>query len=326
MAVGIGLQLILALFVTIKKGISFQPRIWWNEDIKQVGELILPIFIGIGAFQLNTIADRMLASTLPEGSLAALNYANRVTQLPLSLFVGSMVLPLFPMIADKISKQDIEGTKELLSRSYHLLGILLLPVIGVFVALAEPIISILFQRGQFDADAAQLTAIALAAYSFTILPFAMRDVITRALYSLQDTWTPVVNSVILVAINVALMVIFVPRLGMIAVAGSTSISSIIAYIRLRRKLVKKIGTLDVTQERKIWWKIWRNALIFTAITWGSYQGLLLIWSKPMGIELWLRTFVSLAIGGLLYIFLTFKMDTPEVDWLKTRAKKLLRKN
>ncbi|GBF12294.1 murein biosynthesis integral membrane protein MurJ [Tepidibacillus sp. HK-1] len=326
MAIGIGLQFILALFVTIKKGISFQPRIWWNEDIKQVGKLILPIFIGIGAFQLNTIADRMLASTLPEGSLAALNYANRVTQLPLSLFVGSMVLPLFPMIADKISKQDIEGTKELLSRSYHLLGILLLPVIGVFVALAEPIISILFQRGQFDADAAQLTAIALAAYSFTILPFAMRDVITRALYSLQDTWTPVVNSVILVAINVALMVIFVPKLGMIAVAGSTSISSIIAYIRLRRKLVKKIGTLDVTQERKIWWKIWRNALIFTAITWGSYQGLLLIWSKPMGIELWLRTFVSLAIGGLLYIFLTFKMDTPEVDWLKTRAKKLLRKN
>ncbi|MBO8129068.1 MAG: murein biosynthesis integral membrane protein MurJ [Peptococcaceae bacterium] len=324
MAIGIFVQLFLVITVTIKKGIPFFPsRIWWNEDIRQVGKLMLPIFIGIGAFQLNILVDRMMASTLPEGSLAALNYAYRVTQLPLSLFVGSMVLPLYPMIADKIANQDMDGAKELLARSYHLLGILLLPVIGVFVALAEPVIAILFQRGQFDAGAVKLTSLALILYSFTILPFAMRDVITRAMYALQDTWTPVINSVLLIALNITLMVIFVPKLGMIAIAGSTSISFIFAYFRLRYKLIRKIGKTGGKEEQKLWFKIWRNAFVFTIITWGSYHGLMFIWSKPIGMELWLRTLVSLAIGGFVYLYLTFQINTPEVDWLKTRLQQLL---
>lgn len=325
MAIGIILQLIFVVTVVIKKGIKFSPIIRINEEVKQVGLLVFPILVGVGAFQINTMVDRMMASTLPEGSLAALNYANRVTQLPLSIFVGSMVLPLFPLMAEKISKQDFDGAKELLARSYHILGILLLPVIGIYIALSEPIIAMLFQRGEFDADASHITSLALAFYSFTILPFAMRDVMTRALYSLQDTWTPVINSVLLVAVNITLMLIFVPKLGMIAVAGSTSLSSIFGYVRLRYKLNKKMENKISNAKRKIWWIIWRNAILFTLITYGSYQGLTKIWNQPVGLELWIRTIISIAIGGVVYIYLTLRIDSEEVNWLKSRITKVVQK-
>ncbi len=323
--IGILCQLILLLIVIIKKGIRFNFKISFNDDIKRFGALIFPFLISIGVFQINAIVDKMMASTLPEGNLAALNYAFRVTQLPLSIFVGAMVLPLFPLIADNISKDNMAGAKNILARSYRLLGILLLPVMGVYIVLAEPIIAIIYQRGEFGVNALENTSIALVFYTFIILPFSMRDIITRALYSLQDTWTPVINSVFLVAINITLMIIFVPRFGLIAVAGSTSISAILGYVRIRHKLIKKIGRLSDNKEKGIWIRIYRNAIIFTLITWLCYKALNLVWSEPLGIELWLRTLLSLTIGGIIYIYLTLRMDTEEVKWLKERLKKMVRR-
>lgn len=323
MAIGIMLHLIFAFAAIIAKKVTLSPKIIWNNDIKKVGILIVPFFISIGAFQLNTLVDRMMAFSLEDGSVVALNMGYTVNQLPLSIFVGAMVLPLFPMIADKISNQDLDGTKELLSRSYRLLGILLLPVMGAFIFLAQPIITILFLRGAFDLESVRITSLALIFYSFTLLPFAMRDVITRAFYSLQDTWTPVINSVILVAINITLMLILVPKFGIIGVAGSTSIASIFAYIRIRRKLIQRIGA-TASQDSKTWWLIWRNAVLFTLLTWGVYHGLLLIWQEPTGIQLWVRTLVSFAVGGLTYSMLTLRLKTSEVEWLVQRFKRLVK--
>jgi putative peptidoglycan lipid II flippase len=325
MAIGILAHMLIALSTIFYKKISFKLNIYWNSDLKQVGFLILPILISITAFQINTIVDRSMASGLDAGSIASLNYANRIVQLPLSLFVGSMVLPLFPMIAERMAKQEWASTNNLLSNSYRLLGILLLPVMGVFVVLSEPIIAVLFQRGEFDLDSVRTTSIALTFYAFTLLPFAMRDIMTRAFYSMQDTWTPVINSVILVAINIGLMLLLVPTFGMIGIAGSTSIASLIAYIRLRHILMKKLGRIQSEKNQKAWLHIWRNALVFTLITWAIYQGLLQLLPNETGLHLYSRTVTSFLVGGILYIILTLRLDTDEVDWLKQRVGSLLRK-
>jgi len=319
MTVGVAAEFALGLGVMLKKGIRFSPGIWLNDDLKEVGILIIPILISLGVFQMNTVVDRMFSSTLQEGSLAALSYAYRLTQLPLSLFVGSMVVPLFPMFSKKISASDMEGLKELLAGSYHLLGILLLPVVGVFIVMAKPVIAVLFQRGEFDAQAVELTGLALATYSLMILPFAMRDVITRVMYSMKDTWTPVINSVIMVVLNVTLMALLVPRWGMLGITSAVAISTTFAFVRLQRKLVKKIGAVEQGAVG-IWRTIIVNSVVFTAVAWLLYQGLLQIWPDATGKDLWLRTFLSIGISGLLYLGLTLRIKAPEVEWLKTRLR------
>ena len=317
MTAGVILEVLLGLTIALKKGIRFAPRIWWNSDLKEVGYLIVPILISLGVFQVNTLVDRMFASTLQEGSLAALNYAYRVTQLPLSLFVGSMVVPLFPMFSKKVSASDMEGLKDLLARSYHILGILLLPVVAIFIVLPEPLIAVLFQRGEFGSRAVELTGLALATYSLMILPFAMRDVITRVMYSMKDTWTPVINSVIMVLLNITLMALLVPRLGMVGITASVAISTTFAFLRLRHKLVKKIGVVE-TKAQKIWLAILGNTAVFSAGAWLLYRALMLVWTEPVGLDLWLRTFVSLGASGILYVLLTLRLKAPEVEWIKKR--------
>lgn len=319
MSAGVAVELLLGFTVSLKRGIRFSPRILLNEDVKEVGRLIGPILICMGVFEVNIVVNRMFASTLQEGSLAALNYAYILTQLPLSLFVGSMVVPLFPMMSKKISASDMEGLKELLAGSYHLLGILLLPVIGVFIVMAEPVIGVLFQRGQFDARAVQTTGLALATYSLMIMPYAMRDVITRVLYSMKDTWTPVITTVMMVGLNIILMVFLVPRLGMVGITTAVAISTTFAFVRLRRILVRRIGPVE-TKGSGIWARILTNSAVFTAAAWLLYRGLVFVWSEPVGVDLWLRTFISLGVAGVIYIFLTLQIKAPEVEWLKARLR------
>jgi len=326
MAIGILVHFVFALCFIFFKKISIKPSLVINEDIKQVGILVLPIFISVAAFQLNVLVDRMMASTAEQGSVAALGNANVLVQLPISLFVGSMVLPLFPTIADKLSKNDFSGTRELLSNTYRLIGILLFPVTGIFLVLSEPIIAVLFQRGAFDEYSVSLTSKALLFYSVMVFPFAMRDIMTRAFYSLQDTWTPVVNSVIMVTINIILMLILVPQFGMIGVAGSTSIAAIIAYFRLRYLLVKKIGAYQSEQSKKAWIRIALNSVALSIFTWMVYYALHQLWTEPTGLHLYLRTFISLGLGGILYLYLTLKLETAEVQWLRQRIRKVLRRS
>lgn len=322
-AIALVIQLVILLVTFVRRGLSFRFRIERNEDLKKFGQLLFPFLISIGVFQLNVIVDKMMASTLPEGNLAALNYAYRVTQLPIALFVGTLVLPLFPLLAESIARKDTKDAKMLLRRSNRLLGILLLPIIGVFIVLAEPIIAIIYQRGSFDEHSLKLTSLSLIFYTFMILPFAMRDIITRVLYSLQDTWTPVINSVFIVTLNIILMVIFVPIFGIIAVAGATSIAAIFGYIRIRYKLVKKIGRLsEGTITDKVWLRIIIYSIIFTVSSWLFYQGLLLVWPDPLGADLWLRTIISIGLAGILYLLLIFRLDTEEINWLKSKIKRV----
>lgn len=324
-SISVFFQLAILLIVIFKKKIRFSPKITITQDVKKVGILILPFFISLAVFQLNNIVDKMMGSTLPEGNLAALNYAFSVSQLPISIFVGSLVLPLFSLIADYISKNDFTGTKDILIQSNRLLGILLLPVMGAFIVVGEPIIAMIYQRGEFDINAVETTSLALMFYTFSILPYSLRDVTTRALYALQDTWTPVINSIFLVAVNITLMLIFVPRFGLIAIAGSTSISAIVGYIRLRYKLVKKIGRIGKQEDKILWGKILINAIIFTIITWLSNQGLLYIWSNNIGVQLWLRTILSLFFAALIYLYLTLKLNTTEINYLKQKIRTKLKK-
>ncbi|MDQ0338495.1 putative peptidoglycan lipid II flippase [Caldalkalibacillus uzonensis] len=326
MAVGISVHFLILIVVNIYKKNYFKPHLTINQDLKQFARLIFPIFLSMAAFQVNFIVDRMMGSTLDEGSLAALNYAQRVTQLPQSIFVGALVLPLLPVVAEQISKHDMESTNRLLLQCYRLIAIVLFPIMAVLIILPEPIISILFQRGQFDIQSVHLTSTALVFYSLTLFSFAMRDIMTRTFYALHDTWTPVVNNLILVALNIGFMLILVPRYGIIGIAGSTSLAAFIAYIRLRFILNKKLSMQNYgRQQTNAWRQIILNVIIFSAVVYSFYHLGAQILTNPSGWHLWVRTLSSFILGSVVYLLLVFRLNTEEVIWLKERLRLTKRK-
>ncbi|KPI49299.1 integral membrane protein MviN [Clostridioides difficile] len=235
-------QLLFQLPFAFKKSYKYKPYInFKDESIKELVNLVLPMLIGVAVGQLNIFVDRLLATTLGDGKLSALNYANRLNEFVMALFVTSIITVIYPKLAKMSGKDNKEGFISTIVKSSNCIILVVLPISIGAIILAEPLVRILFQRGKFDALSTDLTSIALRLYSLGLLACGVRDVLYRAFYSLADTKTPMINGSIALIINIVLNLILIRPLGHAGIAISTSTSNIITVILLFISLKKKNG-------------------------------------------------------------------------------------
>lgn len=169
---------------------SGQSAVWWVAAVLLLNTISL----------LYGLIDRHLGSFLAEGSIAALQYANAVASQPLAICATALGTAIFPYLSDRISANDHDGSASLFDRAmrWALLGAI--PSAVVMVMLGQPIIGVLFERGEFDAAARSLTGGLLSAYGVWVLPAVLGTVIGKVFYA-GFRWRP-----IFVAIGTALLV------------------------------------------------------------------------------------------------------------------------
>ena len=225
-----------------KKGYIYKPYInLKDENLKKLILLVAPVFIGVAVNQVNGLVDRTLASTLAEGSISALNYANKLNEFVMGLFIVSITSVIYPMLSKLSAENNKEQFTNAIVKSINSVVILVLPISVGAMVLATPIVRLLFERGAFDERATQMTAVALFFYSIGIVGFGLRDIISRVFYSIQDTKTPMINGAIAMGLNIVLNIILVRYMKHAGLAFATSISAIICIVLLFRSLKKKIG-------------------------------------------------------------------------------------
>ena len=216
-----------------------------DENIKKILYLIVPVFLGSYVNQINAVVNRTLASTLEFGSITALNYANKLNIFAVGILVISISTVMYPILSKLASENNIVEFKRNLLRNIDIVVIVMLPIMIGIMILSTPIVKILFEQGSFNSHDTYLTSTALFYYSVGIVAVGIRDITSRAFYSLQDTKTPVKNAVIAVFINMICSIILVKVLGIGGLALSASISSILGALLLILDLRKKIGNLGL---------------------------------------------------------------------------------
>lgn len=235
-------QLLFQIPYAYKKSFKYKPYIKLKDDtIKDMIRLVLPMLVGVAIGQLNTFVDRALATTLSDGKLSALNYANKLNDFVMALFVTSVVTVIYPKLAKMSNSENNNGFVNTIVKSSNAITLVVLPIAVGAIVLAEPIVKILFQRGQFDAYSTSITAMALRFYALGLLAMGMRDILYRIFYSMSDTKTPMINGSIALIINIILNLLLIKKLDYIGLALSTSVSSIITIILLFISLNKKVG-------------------------------------------------------------------------------------
>lgn len=212
-----------------------------NPYIIKMVNLMIPIFIGAGVAQINVLVDKALASTLAEGSISSLNFANRLISLPISIFVISIGTAAYPRLSEMAGSKNYEEFVVLIKNISKTILLIIAPITIAAMILRYPIIEFLFQRGAFNKNATKLTAIALFYYSIGLIGVALRDILNRAFYAMQDTRTPVINSIISIAINIVLNLILIKFMGHGGLALATSIANILTIVLLVFSLNKKIN-------------------------------------------------------------------------------------
>ncbi len=217
---------------------------FFHPIIKKIFLLMVPIFFGTGISYINLIVDRIFASKLPVGTIAALNFATRVKDIPIGLFAAALSQAIFPSAAQFAANDEIKNVRELLSRSLESLWLVMVPFTMGLILLARPTVVFFFQRGAFASVATTITSEALVYYSLGVVAVASLSIIGRFFYSYQDTSTPVKISSIGLLINIVLNLILVRYMAHKGLALATSISSIFISITLLEILRKKIGGID----------------------------------------------------------------------------------
>jgi putative peptidoglycan lipid II flippase len=175
--------------------------------------------------QINLLIDVILASTLPTGSVSFLYYADRVNQLPLGVVGVAIGTALLPSLSRQIrAGKDVEAQNGQ-NRGLELAMLLTLPAAAGLMVLAGPIVEVLFERGAFEAEAANQTALALAAYAAGLPAFVLIKVFQPGFFARQDTKTPVKIAAVAVVVNLILNLILMQYYAHVGLAMATAISA-----------------------------------------------------------------------------------------------------
>ncbi|HEU19490.1 MAG TPA: murein biosynthesis integral membrane protein MurJ [Deltaproteobacteria bacterium] len=320
------LQLAMQLPFLKKMGVSIRANFHFNHPgIKRIGMLMGPAVFGAAVYQINVLVGTLLASFLAIGSVSYLYYADRLVQLPLGVFAVAIGTAALPSFSEHMANGQIEKLKETISFSLRLMLFVTIPSMVALIVLRVPIISVLFERGAFDAFRTAQTADALLWYSVGLWAFSLIRVIVPVFYSLQDTKTPVKVAVLALVVNVlaGLSLMFPMKHGGLALA--TSISSAVNVIVLSVTLRSKIGNfLDSAFYRSCAGTVVSS--LFMAVSMGGVN-LIIPWSNDASFSE--RTFflcAAVMIGIVVFAASSFLFKNSEIAAvLRIVRRKLLRK-
>lgn len=186
-----------AILVPLLRKKNFFPSWSWNPahpKVRKIFRNLLPSLLGMGLLQISTLVNLHFASGLGEGVISYINYVDRLIELPLSLISVSLGTALLPTLSRFWVVDEKAVFADTLKRFLLINLFIALPCAIGLMVLAEPIISILFQRGQFLASDVEMTALILQSYGVIMLVSSTVRVLTPAYYAVKNTWYPALTS------------------------------------------------------------------------------------------------------------------------------------
>jgi putative peptidoglycan lipid II flippase len=294
--VGAAVTFVVLVPQLLRQGMHYRPRVDWHmEGMAEVGLMVWPILIGSAVGKVSIFVDQVLGSLLGTGSISALNYSEKLFQMPLGLFVAGITIPIFPLLSEHVAAKQPERLKSTLGFAMRMIGVVLIPVSVGLIVLRTPLIAFLFQHGKFTAADTARTGSALLCYSIGLLSYAGRDTLTRVFYAYHDTRTPVKISVAAVGINIVCSYLLMHVIGVGGLAMGTTIALTVNFLVLIELLRRKIGPLGF---RAVMWSFGRvlgASVVMGLVIWGVDE--LLQRSLPAGtVGMGARLCIGIVVG------------------------------
>lgn len=230
-----------AIQIPYLRKVGFRYRMVWepkHPGMLEAWQLLIPVLIGSGLSQIYLIIDRILASGLAEGSIAALNYAQKVALLPQGVLAAPLATALFPALAERAVAENEGDFARALVRGVSLTFFITLPLAVLLIVLARPTVEVLFMRGAFDERAASMTSLALAMFAVGMVAQCVNPLLTRGFYARQDSVTPLKCAAVAIALNIVLSLILIHPLKHAGLALANSLAATFNIFQLSNHLRK----------------------------------------------------------------------------------------
>lgn len=238
----------LAFQLPYLKALKLLPRPRWGwhiEGVQKIIKLMLPTLFGSSVAQINLLINTLLASFLVTGSVSWLYYSDRLVEFPLGIFGVALGTVILPSLSQKHAAASPEGFSRTLDWALRWALLIGIPATIALMILAGPLLSTLFQYGEFDAHDVLMASRSLTTYSLGLLAFMLIKVLAPGFYARQDTRTPVRIGIIAVLFNVVGNLILIFPLVHAGLALATSLAAYLnaglLFRHLRRTGVYRPG-------------------------------------------------------------------------------------
>jgi len=293
-----------------------------NPNTRRVILLMLPRLLGVAVVQLNFWVNTNLASRMDEGSVASLTYGFSLMLMAQAAIAQSVAIAAMPTFSVQHALGKINEMRSSLAASLRGIFLLALPASIGLMILRVPLISSLYQRGEFDAQDVELVAWALLWYAAGLVGHSIMEVLTRAFYAQQDTKTPVLIGTVAMGLNVVFSILFSRYfasigwypLGGLALANSlaTALEAVALFIFMRRRLngIEGISIAD---------GVWRVGLAGLGMAVSLF-----VWIQLTAVmNRWLITLGGVILGGAVYFTGTLILKVPEIKTIMNAVSRRL---
>lgn len=272
-------QLVWMVAIAWRHGIVVRltaPRL--DNDVKTLLRRMLPGVVGSGVTQISLWINTVIATNIAS-AVSYLYYADRLVQLPLALIGTALGTVLLPTLSRQVREQKQEEAITTQNKALEIALLFTIPASIAFIVISTPIISLMFERGEFGTKETAATAAALVAYGFGLPAFVLVKIFAPAFFASGDTKTPVKIACSCLVFNVVTSLALIGPLEHVGLAIATTASSwlnsaLLCFILIKRGLYHSSADLN----RRLW------LFIFSAIA--------------MGLVVWLMGLVTTPWAGL----------------------------
>ena len=308
------IQFVFQLPFLFKAGMLVKPRwAWASEGVIKIRKLIVPALFGVSVTQINLLLDTLIASFLITGSISWLYYADRLLEFPLGLFgigIATVVLPSLSKLHNKDNPAEFSATLDWGLKVVSLFG---WPALAGLMVLAQPIIMVLFMRGEFSQSDVVQVSLALFAYLSGLLSFMFIKILAPGYYARQDTKTPVKIGIKAMVANMAFNLMLAPFLGYVGLALATTLSATLNAWLLYRGL-KSAGVYKMSaQTINFIGKLIISALVMAVVVY-QLSSDFDVWLALTFIEQVQQLITCITLGALSYFIMIFLLGVRLKDF------------
>ncbi|WP_394012160.1 murein biosynthesis integral membrane protein MurJ [Anaerococcus cruorum] len=283
-------------------------RFSFDENVKKIIILSLPTTFSMAAVYVSTIVDQSFASLVaPDGGVSVINYALKILRIVSSTFIVPFQVTAYPVIGKLVADKDVNGMKDLTSKTLVKIMLLFIPSIIGMMVLAEPIISFVYYRGEFTYNDMIITSQVLFTYTLYLIGPAIVDLLYLSFFSHQNTKIPTVISFVQLGINIILDYTLSMKYGLVGLAMATTLSQLSSVLMAFIMYKRTFGNLSYKYILKNIGKILIAGLALGIFANYFYQ------IRPS--NLWLL--VTIAFAGLIYVGLIYVLKVDEFDDIKS---------
>jgi putative peptidoglycan lipid II flippase len=285
---------------------------WRHPGVRRVLLLMLPVTISLGLINFNMLINSLFGSLVSEQAPAAIDKAFRIYQLPQGIFSVAIATVLFPTLARFATRGEIDNLRATMANGMRQILFVLLPAAAAVLALSEPMIRLVYQRGAFDAEQTTLVATALFWFAFSLPTNGVYLLQTRTFFSLQRPWIATgLAGVDLVVSALAALALYKP-FGVGGIVAGTGIGTTVAAVAQAGILRREFSGLELGRLLSTSLRISLASLALAAASYGVWDLLDHALGESLAGQL-VSLGGGLAVGAAVYLALAKLLRIAELE-------------